>query len=183
VTHGLRWSEAELVRYQARGSRVTDYPAARMVVPVAAHICVGPGQYQIAIDNLHTQTEKNSSEHWWTRARRARQQRTTVYRWLQGLLGLQCPVILPVTVTLTRVSPGTLDGWDNLQSALAHCTDAVADYLMGEYGKGNDRHPDLTWSHSQRKGAAGQYGVEIRLEGKERTEGGSDGTLASRLHA
>jgi hypothetical protein len=169
VAHGLHWSEAELVRYQARGGRVADRPAPRVVVPVAAQICVGPGQYQIAIDNLHTQTEKNSSEHWWTRARRARQQRTTVYRCLQHVLGLQCPVILPVTVTLTRVSPGILDGWDNLQSALAHCVDAVADYLVGAYGKGNDRHPGFTWGYSQRKGTAGQYGVEIRLEGTERT--------------
>jgi hypothetical protein len=171
VAHGLRWSEAEFVRYQARSGRVADRPASRVVVPVAAQICVGPGQHQIYLDNFKTQTEKNANEHWWTRARRARQQRTTVYRWLQHLLGLQCPVILPVTVMLTRVAPGTLDGWDNLQSAMAHCTDAVADYLVGEYGKGNDRQPGLSWDYSQRKGAAGQYGVEIRLEGTERLGG------------
>ena len=128
-----------------------------------------PGQYHVYVDNLRTQTEKNSTEHWWTRARRASAQRRLVYRCLQDCLGLQCPIMLPAVITLTRISPGTLDGFDNLQSALAHCVDAVADYLAGGYLQGNDRQPRLTWGHGQRRGGLNQYGVEIRLEGRERT--------------
>lgn len=171
MSRSLRWSEADLRRVQARGERVVDRPAPPQYIPVAAEMCTGLGEHHVYLDNLKTQTEKNSTEHWWTRARRARAQRGTVYRWLQHLLGLPCPLTLPLTITLTRVAPGTLDSHDNLQSALSHCVDGVADYVAGAYGQGNDRQPGLTWHYAQRTGGAGHYGVEMHLQGTPRTGG------------
>jgi hypothetical protein len=168
MARGLRWSEADLLRYQSRGGEVVDRPPSRLYEPVAAEMCLGPGQHAIYLDNLPTRTEKNTNEHWWTRAQRAQHQRSTTYRWLQHCLGLTCPLTLPCTVTVTRLAPGTLDSFDNLQSALSHVVDGISDYLAGEYLKGQDRHPDLTWHYGQRKGGAGQYGVEIHLAGTPR---------------
>jgi hypothetical protein len=168
MARGLRWSEAQLAAHLAGGGRVVGRPETRRSVPLADGRCEGPGQYVVFLDHFKTQTEKNANEHWWTRSRRAREQRSTVYRWLQHCLGLQCPVGAPWTVTVTRVAPGTLDGFDNLQSALSHCVDGVSDYLAGAYRTGQDARPDLTWGHGQRQGAPGQYGVEIRLAGTPR---------------
>jgi len=64
-----------------------------------------------------------------------------------------------VTVTLTRIAPGTLDTGDNLSAALSAVRDGVADAL-----RTNDRDPLVTWAYGQRRGAAREYGVEVRIE-------------------
>jgi len=121
-------------------------------------------RHVVYLDHVRTVTEKNTGGHWRVKARRAKDQRYTVFVWLQHLLGRRCPVTLPCTITLTRVAPRSLDPQDNLPSALSHVTDGVSDYLAGRYLTGQDRQPGLTWQYAQRRGKPGEYGVEIVVE-------------------
>jgi hypothetical protein len=69
-------------------------------------------------------------------------------------------VDLPVVVTLTRVASRALDD-DNWVGAAKAVRDGVADWLHV-----NDNDPRVTWRYDQRKGAQGEYAVEIRLEAR-----------------
>ena len=61
-----------------------------------------------------------------------------------------------LAVTLTRVSPRSLDAHDNLRSAFKGIVDQVAD----EIGL-NDRSPRIDWLYAQERGAPG---YRLRLE-------------------
>lgn len=67
--------------------------------------------------------------------------------------------LLPVRVTMTRVSAGHLDG-DNLRGALKHVRDGIADAL----GFKNDDHPHLRFEYAQRRGPQKTYLVEVLVE-------------------
>jgi hypothetical protein len=95
------------------------------------------------------------------KSRRVRSQRSETFLHLLGTWGRRVPP-LPLTITLTRVSAGTLDG-DNLQHALKFCRDGVADWLALAYGKGSDEQPGLTWAYAQAKGGRGEYAVEVTI--------------------
>lgn len=100
---------------------------------------------------FHTVSEANTHQHWRPKAERVKAQRGTVAAYLR----LQRLPALPAVVTLTRCSPGTLDG-DNLAAGLKAIRDGVADaYSI------NDRDPRLTWCYEQRREAA--YCVEITI--------------------
>lgn len=96
----------------------------------------------------------NAREHWRTRQRRVKHERESV-AW--ALTCTQLPP-LPVTVLMTRLSPGTLDS-DNLQGACKAVRDAVADAL-----KVPDNHPLIEWRYGQEKCPRGQYGIRITVE-------------------
>lgn len=70
---------------------------------------------------------------------------------------------LPLTITLTRLSPGTLDD-DSLLLAASPCRDGVADWLCGELGHGEDRLEGLTWKYAQTHAGPGYFAVRIELE-------------------
>jgi hypothetical protein len=92
---------------------------------------------------LRTVSAMNSREHWAARARAARDQRMTTRMALATRADWR-PRGLCWVVTLTRVAPSKgLDG-DNLQAALKHVRDGVADVLGIDDGS-----QDITWMYRQ----------------------------------
>lgn len=93
------------------------------------------------------------------RARRVKAERQSVaWALLMGLTKQPLP-IGPVRVLLTRVAPSKgLDG-DNLQGALKAVRDQVAAFLDRD-----DADPSIAWSYAQRRGAKGEWQVEIHIE-------------------
>lgn len=63
-----------------------------------------------------------------------------------------------IRVTLTRLSPGTLDE-DGIDDALKNVRDGVADWL----GLKNDRDNRLTWAYAQERSAASVHKVRIEI--------------------
>jgi hypothetical protein len=82
-------------------------------------------------------------EHFYARHRRIKAQKTAVLAAL-GPLGRPA---LPVTVTLTRISPGRVDD-DNLRWACKGIRDAVAKWLGVD-----DASPRVTWQYEQEQRA------------------------------
>ena len=116
---------------------------------------------------LHTVSESNQREHWARRAKRVRLQRSTIFYelgapWAQRTLRESRPLV----VILTRIAPRSLDP-GNLESSLKSVQDGVADWLAGNYGKGQDRQPGLRWRYAQRHGNPGEYAVEISVTCEE----------------
>jgi hypothetical protein len=104
---------------------------------------------------IRIESTPNLREHWAERAKRSREHKTAVYYALQAA---KAPHQLPLTVTLTRVAPRTLDD-DNNTSGLKAARDGVALWLMR-----NDADPGIAWKYGQRKGAPKQYVLEIEIE-------------------
>jgi len=105
---------------------------------------------------IRTVNALNAREHWAKRAKRARQER---YRagWYCAVFGSPS---LPLTVTLTRVSPRKMDD-DGSIASLKNIRDGVADHL------GVDDGSDLiAWKYAQRKGKPKEYAVEIEIESR-----------------
>jgi hypothetical protein len=98
----------------------------------------------------------NAREHWRARAARVKKERGGAF--LVVRMGACYPDSLPVVVTLTRLSAGTLDS-DNLQGAMKAIRDGVAD----AYGVA-DNDPLITWKYEQERCARGNYGVRIEVE-------------------
>jgi hypothetical protein len=107
-------------------------------------------------------SESNQREHWAKKHQRAKDQRYTVYYTLRCTYWVVPP--LPLTITLTRLAPRELDA-DNLVACFKATQDAVADWLAGAEGKGQDRQPGLTWQYAWRQGTRPrEYGLEICIE-------------------
>lgn len=106
---------------------------------------------------MKTPNMTNRREHHMARARRQKKQRDVVVLMLKAkrpfdafFVGmLDADAGRRVAVTLTRVSPGTLDAHDNLRSALKSVVDGVADYFGVD-----DADPRIEWRYAQAKGAA-----------------------------
>lgn len=107
-------------------------------------------------------SESNQRAHWAVRHRRSKAQRQEVFICLR-LSSLPRPA-LPCRITITRIAPYALDSHDNLPASAKAVTDAVSDWLAGEYGQGQDRCEGLEWRYAQRKGKPREYAVEITLE-------------------
>ncbi|KEZ78334.1 hypothetical protein [Salinisphaera hydrothermalis] len=99
---------------------------------------------------LRTTSKLNDRKHWAARHRQAKAERRAAYMATRRH-------DLPCVVTLTRVSPGTLDG-DNLQGAMKSIRDGVADRLGID-----DRDSRVEWRYAQRRGRPRQYGVVITI--------------------
>jgi hypothetical protein len=164
---GIRWSEYDLLRYQARGGKVVEAsPHPRLYATLAELLDCSPATATIYLDNLATCTESNTGGHWAPKATRAKMQRQATFTWLTQLLPPVAYFAPPLTITLTRVAPRLLDV-DGAVSALKHIQDGVADYLAGAYGAGQDRQAGLAWAYGQHRGAPRRYGVLIRLAHNE----------------
>lgn len=105
---------------------------------------------------LKTVSLLNMREHWRANATRKALHRRTVS--LAFIAAKAAAPELPVTVTLTRVSPGTLDEHDNLPSAFKHVVDGVASWLGID-----DADPRVTWRYAQQKCARGKFGVIVEV--------------------
>ena len=118
---------------------------------------------------IRTVSESNQREHWAQRAKRTKRQRQDVFTTLRAHHWPAPP--LPIIIALTRIAPRQLDQ-DNLAGALKGVQDAVADWLAGGYGTGQDRQPGLRWRYAQHRGSPREYAVEISIineqaEGKD----------------
>lgn len=108
---------------------------------------------------IETVSEGNCFEPWQQRHKRHKLQKKKV--WI-ALLPIKYLIHIPCTITLCRISPGTLDAHDNLPMSLKYICDAVASELTGDYRPGQaDNNKDLTWKYSQEKSSA--YGIKIEL--------------------
>jgi hypothetical protein len=105
---------------------------------------------------LHILSEANSRQHWRQAAARKKLHRQTA----QALLNRHERPRHdgPITITLTRIAPRTLDD-DNLASGFKACRDGVADWLGIDDG---DKR--LTWRYAQSKRAAKWYAAECLVE-------------------
>lgn len=103
---------------------------------------------------LRVVSEANAREHWATKARRVKRQRAFIALvWAaQGHPRNR----KPVSVTLTRLAPRTLDS-DNLAGAFKAVRDEVA-LLCGF----DDADPACTWLYGQER--AKEYGVRCEIK-------------------
>ncbi len=109
---------------------------------------------------LRTGRGLNDRKHHFARYRAAKAERKAAYLCTRA-------VSLPCVVTLTRISPGTLDG-DNLQGALKGVRDGVADRLGVD-----DRDARVRWVYAQERGK--EFGVRIVIEATTATDGPNAG--------
>ena len=79
---------------------------------------------------------------------------------VQKATGERPPQMLPITVQLTRISPGTLDAFDGLPASLKSTVDGIAD----AFDLRDDDHR-FTWlPPKQQKSKPGVFGVMIEIE-------------------
>lgn len=108
---------------------------------------------------IKTVNESNGSHgHWSVKSERRNSQRHAVGLFLRSFR----PPALPVDVTLTRISAGSLDEHDNLRGSMKSIVDEIAKY----YGlPDNDKR--FTWNYAQEKCKRGQFGVRITITARE----------------
>lgn len=105
---------------------------------------------------IRTVNPTNNRQHWRTVWQRSKRQRR------DALVGTKPhAVALPVDVTLTRHSPGTLDD-DNLRPALKAVRDGIADAFGVP-----DNDPRIRWHYDQAKAPRGQHFVTVRITPQE----------------
>ena len=108
-----------------------------------------------AVVEIRTRPKGNMRRGWravWAAAKRHRRMTELALR-----MRKPPPKRMPVAVTLTRHSAGTLDD-DNLRDALKAVRDGVADYLGRD-----DADPSVVWLYQQAKAPRGTYRVEIEI--------------------
>lgn len=103
---------------------------------------------------LKTVSLLNMREHFRVAAKRKAQHRECVRLLMRG----QKAPALPVTVTLTRVSAGTMDEHDNLPSCFKHIVDELAVWLGID-----DADKRVTWKYGQQKCKAGSFSVIVEV--------------------
>jgi len=112
---------------------------------------------------IRTISEANTSEHWTKKNKRHKNQQFFVrLAWDTH----KETVILPCTVTLTRLAPRSLDQNDNLPMALKWITDQVADILVPGKAKGQAESDNrITWHFKQEKATKYSVRIEVEFEG------------------
>jgi hypothetical protein len=121
----------------------------------------------VEIPGLTTVSETNAHENHWHRVKRVRIQHDVVLKCLDS--ASPSPPALPVVVTLTRLSSGTLDTFDNLPSSLKHVADAVAWWLRGRVGKigqADRNESEIRFVAAQEKTRRGVKGVRVTIAQK-----------------
>ena len=101
-------------------------------------------------------SEANSRQHWRQAAPRKALHRATARAMCQQHARPRHDG--PITITLTRIAPRTLDD-DNLASGFKAVRDGVADWLGIDDGSKR-----LAWRYAQAKGAPNGYAAEIVVE-------------------
>lgn len=107
--------------------------------------------------NMKIVSVANMRLHWAAKAKLVKNQRTRTRMSLAAVAQSSGVEVLPVTVVLTRIAPRKLDG-DNLQSGFKAVRDGVADWLGVDDGSNM-----IDWQYVQRRGAAGEYAVEVEV--------------------
>lgn len=112
---------------------------------------------------LHVDTGYVQRAGHWT----ARYQRSAAAKraWAAAVVPMPpvCPLVPPLTVTLTRLGGRMLDD-DNLKSSCKHIRDQVARWIGRD-----DADPLVAWNYGQELG--GLWGVRVRIEtGSERCQ-------------
>ena len=108
---------------------------------------------------IKTVSEPNNRDHWRTKADRSYYQRIAARFYVVSHIWRR-PLPLPLRITLTRIGPRSLDS-DNLAAALK----AVRDGVMDGLGHSSDADSDsLQWVYDQRRGASGEFAVEVKVE-------------------
>lgn len=105
---------------------------------------------------VRTISELNAREHWSKRKRRAAEHRRVAFMKLRPLLAVDAHWP-PLVCVLIRIGPRALDG-DNLQGALKHVRDGVADATGVDDGS-----DQVTWVYGQRRGLAREYAVRVEV--------------------
>lgn len=103
---------------------------------------------------IRTVSLANQREHWATRAKRAKSERHTTCLCMPHGVAHMHP---PLTVTLTRIAPRTLDT-DNLAGSFKSVRDAIADRLGID-----DGDPRISWHYAQEKHGK-TYSVKVGIE-------------------
>lgn len=98
---------------------------------------------------IKTVSLANEHLHWRVRHKRAKEQRTA------AALAFPAGNQLPLTIRLTRRSPGTLDD-DNLPPSLKSIRDGIADKLGVD-----DRDPRVKWVYQQERTKGYAVCIEI----------------------
>lgn len=109
---------------------------------------------------LKTAPGQNVREHHMQRSRRVRRERNAAF--------LMTPMLyLPahMVITVTRISPGTLDQHDNLRGALKGVVDGIADKLGIK-----DNDPRVEWRYAQAVCPRREFGVRIEMEWTDDSE-------------
>lgn len=76
-------------------------------------------------------------------------------------------LILPATITLTRIAPRPYD-YDNLVSAFKGIRDTIASLFFPDKPPGfADSSPDLTWEYTQQRGGVKENTIQITIQTKE----------------
>lgn len=133
----------------------------------ARAVSAAPPRFVVLIPGLRTVSESNRSrhEHWAVTKKRVDEQHRIVDLHLRAR-SLRCPFPFPIDVTLTRISPGRLDSFENLPNALKHVADAVAWWAIGYVGKIGQADRDenrIRFTARQEKQGRGVYGVRIEV--------------------
>lgn len=115
---------------------------------------------------------ENAREHHMAKARRVKAQRAAAALALRCAVGPMSMTVspgvrvnwvdkprIPCTVTLTRIGPRVMDT-DGVSSSCKAVRDEVAAWLGADDKPGSG----ITWRYEQRKGKAGEYACEIRIE-------------------
>ena len=109
---------------------------------------------------IRTWSEANLREHWAKRARRVRKQRQAARLLVRAAGNMADTSVLsgPITRTLTRIAPRTLES-DNLAGSLKAVRDGVADALGVDDGCSR-----IEWRYDQRKGKPHEYAVLVEIQ-------------------
>lgn len=105
---------------------------------------------------IRIESVDNLREHWSARAKRAREQRQSVW---YAMKAAKMPYKLPCTITLTRIAPRQLDSHDNLRSGCKASVDAIADWL----DLASDADPKVTWQYAQERGKPKEYALKVEI--------------------
>jgi hypothetical protein len=107
---------------------------------------------------LKTVAGLNARESWQKRAARVRNERAVAKLFTASYLRKHFGDIRASwIVTMTRLSPGTLDS-DNLVGSQKHVRDGIADALGLP-----DNDPRIEWRYAQERCKRGSYGVRIEI--------------------
>ena len=112
----------------------------------------------VHIPGLRLDVTPNARLHWAARAKRVKRQRAIIALILAP--HRRALPALPVVVTITRCSPGTMDD-DNATASAKAVRDAVAEHLGVD-----DRDPRVTWRVEQRRAP---WGASISIAPRPQT--------------
>jgi len=107
-------------------------------------------------------SEANTHDHWSARYKRHKDQKFIIHSFLQRFV--PDINILPIRITLSRISPRFLDVDDNLPMAFKSWKDSIADYFIP--GKAPGRADDtkkIVWIFAQEKGPPKEYGIRVKI--------------------